>query len=821
MSDDQLRRCVLDELRKAQGEPLAPAELFERCGGAKATNLNVDTFIAFVDHHCSRAVKLIHDDGDENSHPKFALHVDSSRKTGTLKRKARSSSQSSSRGGTPDPAKTRFDPRTDGFEVFCHIVRRLCSNTRDGTVNWNVVRNQYRKDTGRHLNAEELNAMCGTLNLTKHDILNHHLSGVVEVVDRRGQLLRLASPFDPKTPSPISSKSRSPGDASPTAAAAFDENQEIDHDVARRQQIVEQLRKNGVIVDENGRAVTPPEQVTSDKPPEITVDEKKILDEFITPNLSPEKGELDAEEFTTPMSVMNEINQTPSSVDQMLETSGEGGYVTGYDGTPESDVSLDIAVDRSFLDSTPRRTHEITLCHADADSTTEKEEVLESVESVEEVVITEDESTIKDDIEEIAVSPIVQTPSDIEENVEQSDESVSSSDGSIIKESIDVSSADLQLPKSPLTDECLSGSYYVEEVEGPEDEVFEEKESIVVQSQTITESTSVMPEYGMESLEDNEPPSMEPNVLPEETLTTHVKEQVEVFEHLNETDLNQSRSSAIDKEAVEHVDVKEIVHELELSATEPAVAHHEVEPVPAAVPVMDAVHRLEHEFDTSLPLCDEYREIVSHETRRLDAGDAPLPTLFTDKEEIVSEEGAVEEVVCQLDLSRTVVSKTVTVTLGEPAADEALDKHEEACHPSEAAQTKIVVVNVDPEVEDKPKLPESDTWEKEFVVASASTASEISKSLTEANMSAAEEFIREVEVQKKKQAEDAGLQDETKPPTIDTKEIGELSTTEELPAIPITLTERSEAEGKVVPRSKARGRVLMPRRRIIDCCTIL
>ncbi|KAK6037095.1 hypothetical protein COOONC_25400, partial [Cooperia oncophora] len=94
--DSSWRRCVLEELRKAQGEPLTPEELFERCGGTKATNLSIDAFMAFVGQHCSRAVKAIHDAGDENSLPRYALHVDSSRKTGTLKRRAaRSQSQSS------------------------------------------------------------------------------------------------------------------------------------------------------------------------------------------------------------------------------------------------------------------------------------------------------------------------------------------------------------------------------------------------------------------------------------------------------------------------------------------------------------------------------------------------------------------------------------------------------------------------------------------------------------------------------------------------------------------------------------------------------
>lgn len=49
---------------------------------------------------------------------RYALHVDHARKTGTLKKRtARSKSQSSSRGGTPEGNNTRFNPRAVGTFV--------------------------------------------------------------------------------------------------------------------------------------------------------------------------------------------------------------------------------------------------------------------------------------------------------------------------------------------------------------------------------------------------------------------------------------------------------------------------------------------------------------------------------------------------------------------------------------------------------------------------------------------------------------------------------------------------------------------------------
>ncbi|KAK6026214.1 hypothetical protein OSTOST_07867, partial [Ostertagia ostertagi] len=162
----------------------------------------------------------------------------------------------------------------------------------------------------------------------------------------------------------------------------------------------------------------------------------------------------------------------------------------------------------------------------------------------------------------------------------------------------------------------------------------------------------------------------------------------------------------------------ELMHDLEKSLyeSESAVIDHEVEALPTKIHVQETVHYLEHEYDRSMPVCDEYVQIVSH---RQDAGDA-------------SAAGIIEEA----------TTKTVTVTVGETVADRDLVKETE---PSNAQSTQIVVVDVNPCTENKPKLRESDTWEKEFVVASGSTASEISESLEELHASVAHEFIREVE----------------------------------------------------------------------------
>ncbi|KJH41570.1 hypothetical protein DICVIV_12456 [Dictyocaulus viviparus] len=169
-----------------------------------------------------------------------------------------------------------------------------------------IITNCLRRETGRHLNTEELNGICGTINMTRHNILRTHLSNVVEMLDKRGQIIKLAASFKSEKFSPSSSKSHSPH--------------------------AEGLQLNS----------------------------------------SNTSGHTEAENSKISSSYSADMVMTPGSgqtsfysAEQFLETSGEGGYATGYDASPESDVSLDYSVERSALESTPRRTHEITLCNVD------------------------------------------------------------------------------------------------------------------------------------------------------------------------------------------------------------------------------------------------------------------------------------------------------------------------------------------------------------------------------------------------------------------------------------------------------------------------
>ncbi|CAJ0598228.1 unnamed protein product [Cylicocyclus nassatus] len=419
MSVDQLRKNVIDELRKAEGEPLSLQELFERCGGAKATNLNLEAFRHFIMERCSRAVKPVHG-SDENSLPKYALHVDHARKTGTLKKRtARSKSQSSSRGGTPDGGTPRFNPRTEGFIIFCHIVRRLSAISQDGSVNWNAIRNQYRKETGRQLVADELNNMCGTINMTKNELLTTYLSPVVEVLDSRGQIIRPTTSFisNSKTPSPIAlqplPKDR---ELSPMVSIV---SEEVQSDLIGDgdQNIVEQLRKDEVDNDDSKTS-------SGERTPPTSRSSASAVDEASKPS--------SREMFRTPDSGHTSF----VSVNQTFETSGEFDYVTGDDRSPESDISLDVTCERSALNSTPCRTHEITLCddndpvvQSETEYTEHKDPTDKDVLAQSEQAEHEDKPSPVDsfeeaeDKEEVAEEPVEQVPHEDERRYEVPSES--------------------------------------------------------------------------------------------------------------------------------------------------------------------------------------------------------------------------------------------------------------------------------------------------------------------------------------------------------------------------------------------------------------
>uniref|UniRef100_A0A7I4YBS8 HTH OST-type domain-containing protein n=1 Tax=Haemonchus contortus TaxID=6289 RepID=A0A7I4YBS8_HAECO len=991
MGDDHLRRCVVEELRKAHGEPLSPDDLFERCGGAKATNLNMESFMAFVGQHCSRAVKTIQDAGDENSLPRYALHVDSSRKTGTLKRRGtRSNSQSSSRGGTPDVV--RFNPRTDGFLVFCHIVRKLSSCSQDRTINWNVIRNQYRKETGRHLNAEELNSMCGTINMTKHDLLSTHLSSVVEIMDSRGQILRPASPFNPKTPSQTSSNSRSSQDEqfSPPHRAAIDVNhQDESQGSARRQHIVEQLRKNGVHVDENGRIVIPQELSPTNSQNSEPIEEELMA--YMTPAAS-FKGKVAPSEKTSSDDspdqrvTLESGNTSFLSVGQVLETSGEGAYLTGDDAvqTPESDVSLDFSNDRSARESSPGRTHEITLCNID-ESIVYQEEEENSIRHDEADIVEVDEEQYDDHDQAADVdrrtsietgSPIIEEEDEVEENGSVSESNSSRMECSVLerhdedamKDSAGEPSAapcetgaieqseinpepSVFVPYSPSVSSERSGaSYYLQEMEKKiilpnapsihdEKDTFEKKTIDRVENsmeglqppgnsfdsgkisserrETVTEPvapiTPVKEKLAFE--EENEMneeglPLNEP-ALPEEEASMHVRERVDKFEHiqdsLNESsgqfhekelvenvhvmevvhdleksdhheksqekpalshccedelvkkvnvietvlniekpkesmnestcrihempsvenvhvmkaihdlespkrihdeNVNESSDHFPDRELMEHVSVKDTVHNLEKPASESqaVVDHHDDKLFPTDVHVHDTVHSLEHEYDISIPVCDEYLKMASH---RQDAGDAPTAEFLIDETPVTSEQD-VAEVECHVNLSRPeeTTCKLVTVALGDTEVKHEAEKVDQSFT---ARNTQTIVVELNPCTENKPKLTEGVTWEKEFVVASGSAAPESHRPVDYS----LDTVSSEVGAVKSMEKEDSEV------PVITTEQIGELGTTAELPSMPVQFPTDSNPEHKHVARSVGHGQLLLPRRRLMDCCSIL
>ncbi|KAL6728039.1 hypothetical protein Aduo_009851 [Ancylostoma duodenale] len=883
MSDDHLRKCVIDELRKAQGEPLSAEELFARCGGAKATNLSVDTFRNFIGQHCSRAVKAVHDMGDENSLPRYALHVDHARKTGTLKKRtARSKSQSSSRGGTPEANNTRFNPRAEGFSIFCEIVRKLSAASQDGTINWNEIRNQYRKKTGRHLLTEELNGMCGTVNMTKHELLTTYLSTVVEVLDSRGQIVRPASPFSPKTPSPIASHSP-PKDQelSPVTTAGADEVRgDVMEDDVRRQHIVEQLKKNGVFVDGTDKA-------SAEKRTPLPSQSSEFADDEVVKTSS------------------REVLQTPESdhasfmsVNQTLETSGEVGYTTGDDATPESDISLDFTADNSALGSTPCRTHEITLCTVDDSVIHQEVEENVSKHAVERDVIAEAdhseddrdvepmdshhqreeeklrselpaeqaqrESTIVieemelDEPEEVfekksSAKGVEELNESVEEDkhrdipviliTEPSEESATKKECQQIIEEGSVEENDKQeetkevisMPDSDVGEEYLLEAHMTNKivVSSVSDADFEESPEEDGQMY-IREVAPVTPiKERMMVFEGKEEEKVE---LPPAEVAMNaevpVKEKVEKFEHLQEENLDESRVSYIsegDLDDLEKVDVMERVHELEqcvIEQEEPVFEHKE-EAIPAATHLLEIVHKLEHEIDKSLPVCEEYVHIAEHEKEELQsAGDGPSSESASAESMQI---GPVGDVAVSYEVEATrregLTAKAVTVTVEEVTIDPSGFSAETEAKISDftnAAVTHRVVVDVIPRTERKPRLSNSDSWEKAFVVASGSASAEVSGTQlatgVERDVTAARDFLREVDKLETESKGDSTLKEEEG--DEDVNEVEELATTEELPTLPPVSTGGDGAEAKNLQLSKKRGHAIR-RRRLMDCCTVL
>ncbi|KAK6741419.1 hypothetical protein RB195_009335 [Necator americanus] len=889
MNDDLLRKNVIDELRKAQGEPLTGEELFERCGGTKATNLSVDSFRSFIGQHCSRAVKAVHDMGDENSLPRYALHVDHARKTGTLKRRtARSKSQSSSRGGTPEGNNMRFNPRTDGFSTFCHIVRKLSAASQDGSVNWNAIRNQYRKETGRHLLTEELNSMCGTINLTKHELLVTYLSNVVEIIDTRGQIVRPASPFSDKTPSPIASQSP-PRDQllSPTPVVPEDVEAEIVQDNIRRQYVVEQLKKNGVFIDESSRTSVEERLLLPSQNSEFIEND---VEKELTSTKVPSEEELSSPRSDQQRMSSREVLETPESehasfmsADQILETSGEIGYTTGDDAmmTPDSEVSLDLTADHSALGSTPRHTHEITLCTADDsviqngadedicmkkdvedefDHSAEKYEVsyvnslqngeVEEVEPgvplgsresdivLEEMELDEPEEVVLEEL------PTKDVPEMAEPSAERKERDVPSilvtgpleeistkKEGSYITDEHDL--------KQSIDDEEYHGNpsgsdverdYLVEshrEVKGKIPSVLDpniEESAEETNSEVFIPETTHVKERKLlfETKDEDAKELSSTEVLL--NVEVAVKEQVEKFEHLLKEDMAESPVNHFSEtDHLESVDVMEIVHELEQSTVErqETSVSQENEAVLAATHVLETVHKLEHEFDRSLPICEEYVNIAEHAKEMEAAGDMLSSDSASSESTQVGPAGDFGFYDMEVLQQAPTVGDTVTVTIDNTAIDRSRTFAQiDAKIPdtTNTAVTRTIVVDVIPRTEEKPKLSTSDSWEKAFVVASGSSPVELSSSRIAtsvgSDVTAARDFLREVDKLEERSEDDLSVKEE------DDAKIEELPTTEQLPSLPDAAAE-GDNEAKKLQLSKKRGHALARRRRLMDCCTVL
>uniref|UniRef100_A0A158P9B1 POLAc domain-containing protein n=1 Tax=Angiostrongylus cantonensis TaxID=6313 RepID=A0A158P9B1_ANGCA len=267
----------------------------------------------------------------KNHEKQYVLSVDCTHKSGTLKRGVtRSQSRSSSRGATPEQGSIRFSPRT------------------------------VRKETGRHLNTEELNGLCGTINMTRHDLLSTHLSTMIEILDSRGQIVKLATSFSPEKFSPASSHSHSSpevGEKQSKSSSPLDINKDND----RRQHIVEQLKRIGVFVDGNGRVV---------------IDEQRPPSSERATNPDADTSKINSTLSGDTMMTSESGHTSFYSVNQVLETSGEGGYATAYDASPEGDVSLNLSSDRSAWESTPSRTHEITLSNFNISEVHHEDEIV-------------------------------------------------------------------------------------------------------------------------------------------------------------------------------------------------------------------------------------------------------------------------------------------------------------------------------------------------------------------------------------------------------------------------------------------------------------
>uniref|UniRef100_A0A1I7X283 ULP_PROTEASE domain-containing protein n=1 Tax=Heterorhabditis bacteriophora TaxID=37862 RepID=A0A1I7X283_HETBA len=384
MSEDYLKKTVVNELRKGNGDPLSGDLLYDRCGGLKSTGLTMDAFRVFVEQHCSRSVKMVQEQGNENILPMFVSLI---------------------------------------FHVSVH-----------------------RKETGRHLNTEELNAMCGTENLTKwvyelFFLLNHCYLYCLHNIST--DMIFLRSIYI-QSWNLLMEKVRS------FVLLPYLHTRDIEElKQKRREFIVEQLRQKGVVLSADGRPLSSEDSDRSGNYPSnfkmlddkfneqmgchsTDIDEvftydseiKKLINDSdkawiddITASTCNERAQLFEEEARRHENSMpdedpqpvaklstSEENQwereviditgrdkTPIAIEtgstsvnlvaspdsefasfvsagtssHIFETSGEQGYTTGSEQAAESDMSIDISF--SMNENTPRETHEITLCSSRID----------------------------------------------------------------------------------------------------------------------------------------------------------------------------------------------------------------------------------------------------------------------------------------------------------------------------------------------------------------------------------------------------------------------------------------------------------------------
>uniref|UniRef100_A0A914C9E1 Uncharacterized protein n=1 Tax=Acrobeloides nanus TaxID=290746 RepID=A0A914C9E1_9BILA len=77
--------------------------------------------------------------------------------------------------------------------AFIEVLRGVYMKKKGDTIPWSDIKKGYRKKTGRHLNGDELNAICGTKNLTKGEIIRTKFSPLFKFVDEKYQIIAVSS----------------------------------------------------------------------------------------------------------------------------------------------------------------------------------------------------------------------------------------------------------------------------------------------------------------------------------------------------------------------------------------------------------------------------------------------------------------------------------------------------------------------------------------------------------------------------------------------------------------------------------------------------